>query len=336
MIRSTDSPRQSQRAGSVIERREEIEAPPRPELFEALRRLVDAPERRFILCLGGGSVPGLCGNAALVGLLEELGLRSHVAEIWGTSAGAIVGGAWASGTSAKDIHASIRGLEGGRALDVAWPEVALAFLGRPFGRRLPDALLRGERLHRAIAEAVRVELIEDCEIPFRAIACTDDGTIRRKIFREGPILPAISASMSLPGLLLARDKDRRATTGYYDGGLVERTPLISPISEHARSGDTREPVILATYFSTEARRPETARGFVERFLFTIYGLEDQLWEYHLREARARISGKLLVLTPQIDDPRAFDFKRTEENLLQAREFYKDRLQNGKLGLSLGA
>lgn len=320
---------------AILDRQEEILAAPDPDLYAALRRLVEDRGRRFLLCLGGGSVPGLCGNAALVKLLEELDLRQFVDEIWGTSAGAVVGGGWASGTDADEVLERIEALDQRGSVDVAWHEVASAFFGKLFGSQLPDALLRGDRFYEMIGSGLAVERIEDCPIRFRAIACTDDGTIRRCIFREGPLLSAISASMSLPGLLLARDESGEPRIGYYDGGLVERTPLFSPISEHARSGDRRELVLLATYFSTEARRPEVARGFVERFLFTIYGLEDQIWEYHLREARERAHGKLLVLTPSIDDPRAFDFSKVRRNYLQAREYYKDQLQNGKLALTLG-
>src|SRR6187431_1938860 len=74
------------------------------ERFSALRRLASDPDKRLVVCMGGGGVPSLCGNAALADLVERLGLREHVAEIWGTSAGAIVGGSWASGTKASRMR----------------------------------------------------------------------------------------------------------------------------------------------------------------------------------------------------------------------------------------
>ncbi|MCH8001975.1 MAG: N-formylglutamate amidohydrolase, partial [Proteobacteria bacterium] len=87
----------------IWRRREEIEAPPDPDRYTALRRLATSPEHRFVVSLGGGSVPGISGNLALIRLLEQLDLKSHVDEIWGTSAGAVVGGGWATGTDAETI-----------------------------------------------------------------------------------------------------------------------------------------------------------------------------------------------------------------------------------------
>ncbi|MGH7150102.1 MAG: patatin-like phospholipase family protein, partial [Planctomycetota bacterium] len=57
---------------------------------------------------GGGAAHGLAGNGALAALLEELGLRPHVREVWGTSAGAIVGAAWAGGLHGRDILERLR------------------------------------------------------------------------------------------------------------------------------------------------------------------------------------------------------------------------------------
>ena len=48
-----------------------------PARFSALRRLASDEKRRFVLSLGGGGVPALCGNAVLVELLEQLDLRRY-------------------------------------------------------------------------------------------------------------------------------------------------------------------------------------------------------------------------------------------------------------------
>lgn len=319
----------------VFEQREEIEAPCRLEDFDTLVRRVCDEDTAVVLSLGGGSIPGLCGNVALVRILEELGLREHVDVVWGTSAGAIVGGAWCSGLDGPGILRQILKLDRPGSLDVDWWGLVRGFLGRPFGARIPDALFRGRVFHRIIAEGLQVELIEQCDPPFRAIACADDGEIRRKVFRDGPLLTAISASMSLPGLLLARDQHSEPGTGWYDGGLVERTPLFSPLSEHQRSGDTRRPLLIGTYFDTSARRPGVARGFVQRFLFTIMSLEDQLWEHHKREAHERGDADLLIVNPSVDDPELFDFARIERDYLRARHNLKRQLNDARIAVTMG-
>ena len=73
-------------------------APIRPDRYTALVRMVAGGDRKLAVSLGGGSLPGLCGNLALVRILEELELRPHVGEVWGTSAGAVVGSPGASST----------------------------------------------------------------------------------------------------------------------------------------------------------------------------------------------------------------------------------------------
>src|SRR5262245_675110 len=95
---------------AYLARRAEIEAPPDPADYSAFVRLASSPENRLIVSFGGGATPGLCGNLALARLLEELNLRPHIAEVWGTSAGAVIGGGWATGSDALDVLRLVQGL----------------------------------------------------------------------------------------------------------------------------------------------------------------------------------------------------------------------------------
>ena len=318
-----------------LQRREEIEAPPQIDRFSSLRRMATDKRRRFVISMGGGGVPALCGNTALAKLLEELDLRDHIAEIWGTSAGAIVGGGWASGTSADRLREILCALRVKRMLDVDWFRLVRGVLFRRFGSNYPDAILRGGPFHKAMQSALSVKNIEDCKIPFRCIACTDDSSGRRKIFREGPLAVAISASMSLPGFLLPRDADGSPQHGFFDGGLMEKTPLFSPVADHASLGDERELLILGAYFGTHQVDP--AQGFIERFLVTIDALSEHLWEHQQLETSRQAGVTTLMVDPHIEcDSLLFDFARIESNYLQSREAFKEKLQNAKIALTLGS
>ena len=302
--------------------------------YATLRRIANDPEVRFVVSLGGGSLPGLCGNLALTGLLEDLGLRERVAEIWGTSAGAVVGGAWASGTASAEMYEVVSGLDRPGTVDIAWARLALSFLARPFGKPLPDGLLRGRHISNAIAKGLKVEMIEDCPIPFRCIACTDDGQATRKVFRRGRMLQAIFYSMSLPGIVEPDRSESDGGVGYYDGGLVEKTPLLSPIADHTRLNPEKRLVLLATHYSNETRRAR-ARGFIGRFLQSLYALENLTWSYQLAEARARDDVSVMILNPQMDDPALFDFGRLRENYEHAREAFMSTLEDARIGLTFG-
>ena len=54
-------------------------------------------------------------------------------------------------------------------------------------------------LYESVVRAVH--RFEDCPTPFRCVACTDDGRPGRIVFHEGPLLPAIFASMTIPGIV---------------------------------------------------------------------------------------------------------------------------------------
>lgn len=304
--------------------------------FSTLCRLATDPRRRFVVSFGGGNVPALCGNLVLAELIESLGLRGHVAEVWGTSAGAIVGGSWASGASAARMHEIIFGLRSKAMTDVDWPSLIKGLLRKPFGGSLPDAILLGKRFHEAILSGLEVDTFEECAIPFRCIACADDPSGRRKVFREGPLAPAISASMSLPGILLPRDGEGNPCHGFLDGGLVEKTPLYSPVADHERLGDGRELLILGTHFGAQTNRNAIAHGFIDRFLVTIDTLADHLWEHQEEDARRQPGVTVLLLDARIQRESVhFDFTSIERSCEEARAAFEDQLQNARIALTLG-
>jgi predicted acylesterase/phospholipase RssA len=307
-----------------------------PARFSALRRLATDPRKRFVVSLGGGGVPSLCGNTALVALIEALGLREHVEEVWGTSAGAIVGGSWASGMRSPQMMEVLHSLQPHGVTDIDWLPVVKGLLLRPFGATLPDAILRGKLSYTGMVKGLAVRTFEECEIPFRCIACADDPSGRRKVFREGPLAPAISASMSLPGILLPRDEQGRPCHGFLDGGLIEKTPLYSPLADHVRLGDGRELLVLGTYFGVQTNNNAIAHGFIDRFLVTIDSLADHLWKHQEEQARGQPGVTVLLVNARIHQGAAhFDLSHVDENCLQAREAFEDQVQNAKLALTLG-
>lgn len=307
-----------------------------PKRYGTLRRLVDDDDNRLVVGFGGGSIPGLAGNLALAAVLEELGLRPRVSEIWGTSAGAVAGAGWATGTDATAILDLLRSLDRPDSLEFSAFRFGCSILASlwPLRRPLPEGLLRGEQFRATIDRGLRVKTFEECAVPFRCIACSGDGRARRKIFRRGPLLPAIFASMTIPGIVVPLPVGDDGEV-FYDGGLVEKSPLLSPIAEHLNSGDPRKLLLLCTHFdSTDSKTPP--RGFHQRFLQTISCLEDLAWGYQLAEARARKNVTLLLLNPRLQDPSLFDFKKVDANFAAARERFADLLQDAKIAHTFGS
>ncbi|MHC4077122.1 MAG: patatin-like phospholipase family protein [Planctomycetota bacterium] len=320
---------------AVFSRRDLIEAPLNPERYTVLRRLFSEANHKVVVGLGGGALPGLCGNIALARILEELSLRSHVAEIWGTSAGAVVGGGWATGTDALETLDLVRGMHTKGAVDFSLLRFAAGILASlwPFRRPLPDGLIRGDVFWQTIDQGLKVKTFDECPTPFRCIACTDDGRASRKIFRRGQLLPAIFSSMSIPGVVIPRPGDDEGNH-YYDGGLVEKSPMLSPIAEHLRSGDKRKLVLVVTHFGNEIMQT-AAQGFYHRFMHTLYAMEELCWDYQLAETRLRSNVDLVLLNPRLQDSALFKFEHTDMNYLAARERFADLLQNAKIAQTFG-
>jgi hypothetical protein len=315
----------------IFARRDEIEAPLDPQRYAVLRRLATGSDHRLVVSLGGGSAVGLSANAALVQILEELGLKEQVTQVWGTSAGAIIGGAWVSGTPPREMLRLLRAANG--SLDVCWLELVTSLLLRPFGYPLPEGLIRGRKIVALIEQALRVRTFEECTVPFRCISVTDDGEACRTVQQHGPLLPAIYGSMSLPGIFMPYPRADGEPCGYCDGGIVEKTPLRSPISEHLRSGDPAKLLLLATHFSNQGHHVPS-RGFIRRFFEAIYALEELSWPYQLAEARAYPNVALVLLDPQIRVANALDLSLVERHYLRAREAFREILQDSRLALAL--
>jgi hypothetical protein len=320
------------KADDILARRQQIEAPLDPNRYTALRRLATDPAHRLVVAFGGGSAVGLTGNVALAEILEELELKSQVSMIWGTSAGAIVGGSWASGTAAKQMLPLVRAGQG--SLDVCWLRLLASLLLRPFGYPLPEGLIKGRRIAALINEGLKVKSFEECSILFRCIAISDDGQARRTVFERGPLLPAIYASMSLPGIFTPRPPLPGENCSHVDGGTVEKTPLRSPIAEHLRSGDGRKLFLLASHFGCHGHLMPL-RGFIHRFFQTMDALAELAWPYQLAEARNYPNVVLALLDPQIQVAKSLDFSLVEQHYLEAREAFSDLLQDARLVLSLG-
>jgi len=145
---------------------------------------------------------------AHIGVLEELSEAGISIDcVAGTSAGAMVGAAFAAGRLAA-FRDTMCGLTRGRVFrlfDPKWPRTGL---------------LEGRRS----LELVRAHLgdrIETLAIPYAAVA-TDLHTGEEVILRDGEVVEAIRASIAMPGLFTPQRWRGRLLA---DGGLVNPVPV---------------------------------------------------------------------------------------------------------------
>ena len=312
----------------LMAERDQIEQPCDPSQYRVLTRIASNADNFLAVGFGGGSVPALAANTALMGVFDELGIRQYVREIWGTSAGSIVAGAWSCGLSANKLLTLVENMDRPGTIDISkWDVFGKGLIQFLLYKKLPNGFVRGEHFRRAIMESQPVETFAECEIPLRIIACTDDGTTRKVVLREGPLVQAGMASMCIPGVFMPVQDWNGKPYGYLDGAVVEKTPLTSIIEDHSRLDRSEQLVILTSHFNPRPHKPE---GFLERFLSVIDHMEEVVWDHQRDRAHKAPNCKFAVFNPQLRYGGTFDFSYVRFNYLWARKAFKEQLTNAGL------
>jgi NTE family protein len=160
---------------------------------------------RIGYALGGGGARGL-SHIGVIKVLEEHGIYPDV--IAGTSIGALVGALYASGLRAGDIERALR-LDLRRLAMLA--DVRLSLSG----------LVQGKRVTSALKSFLGDLDFTYLKIPFACVA-TDIVNGQEIVMRTGPVITAVRASISVPGLFTPVKVRGRYLV---DGGLVNMVPV---------------------------------------------------------------------------------------------------------------
>ncbi len=156
-------------------------------------------EPRVGLALGGGGAKGLA-HILMLETLDEMGIRPHI--IAGTSIGAIIGALYAAGLSGKEIRAQIEQFfvdqsDAERSL-FALPKSLrwLDFIDPAFAG---GGLLDSTDFIAWLGEVLPVRNFSGLKIPLKVITA-ELLTGREVIMKSGALLPALQASMAVPGV----------------------------------------------------------------------------------------------------------------------------------------
>ena len=162
-------------------------------------------KKNIALVLSTGGARGI----AHIGVIEELERQGyHITSIAGSSMGALIGAAYATGR-----------LEACKE--------ALLSLNKPAILKLMDftvsrsGLLKGNKLMKRIAEIIPDVRIEELKIPFTAVA-TDIRHRREVLFNKGSLYDAIRSSISMPSIFTPNRIDDMLLI---DGGVVNPVPV---------------------------------------------------------------------------------------------------------------
>lgn len=159
---------------------------------------------RLGLALGGGGALG----AAHVGVLQVLRERGIAPSIVaGTSAGAVLGAAYAVGLDPYDLEDHV--------VRASWSTFG-TFTPRP-----GLGLLTADALRETVRTVAGDATIEDLPVTYGAVA-TDAETRTATVLRSGPLADAIAASIAVPGIFRPVSIGGRMLI---DGGVVQNLPI---------------------------------------------------------------------------------------------------------------
>jgi NTE family protein len=169
------------------------------------RRLVRILLRRAVGVAFAGGGARAFAHVGVMRALREAGIHADV--FVGTSMGAVVAAAHAEGWGPDEIMARMRNAFAvSRPLgDLAWPWVAL---------------FRGERVRRLLHAAFGTRAIEDLPLPFACVT-TNLTTGSACLHRRGPLVEALRASVSIPGVFRPVLIDGHV---HVDGAVVDNLP----------------------------------------------------------------------------------------------------------------
>ena len=159
--------------------------------------------KKIGLALGGGAILG-AAHIGVLKALEERDIKPSI--ISGTSIGALVGSLYAFGKSWEEIK--------DLALRLKWMDVTQISLST-YG------LLSLDKIDKLLKKEIGSLAIEEAELPL-ALVCTDIQSGDKIVKAEGPLSPAVRASMSIPGIFKPVIIDDQMLV---DGGIVENVPI---------------------------------------------------------------------------------------------------------------
>ena len=163
-----------------------------------------SPKPVLALALGGGAARGWA-HVGVIRALAQRGVKPDI--ICGTSIGALVGAAYASGELDR-FEGWIKRLT---VMDI----VTLMDVS------LNGGLIKGDKLMGFFEKTFVDRPIEDLALPFAAVAC-DLHTGAEVWLRDGSTADAVRASLALPGLLTPVHYRGKTLV---DGGLVNPVPV---------------------------------------------------------------------------------------------------------------
>ncbi len=269
---------------------------------------------RIGLVLGGGGARGIA-HIGVLKMLEELHIPVDC--VAGTSMGSIIGGFYASGMTAEQMHEAVQRIDWPAAFTDGPPRADLPFRTKQEQRvlltdkgvgikdgqvRLPKGLLQGQNLLLLLEElslpAAQVRDFDKLRIPYRAVA-TDLVTGAPVVLRSGSLAKAMRASMSIPSALTPVELDGKLLV---DGGVSDNVPV-----------DVARPLCHPdVIIAVDVGAPLAPASELTSVLSITEQLTTILTVRNVQEQLKTLGRKDILITPDLKNISSIDFERSQE------------------------
>lgn len=269
--------------------------------------------KRIGLALGGGGAKGLA-HVLFLEALDEMRIKPTC--ITGTSIGAIIGVLYCSGVSGRQLRKAIMGfpVPGRTPLkEVVTNKHIFKWLDFIAPQFNGSGLLKAENFIKFLFETIKARTFEELTIPLRVVAA-DFWTRQEVVLDHGDLLPAVQASMSMPGVfapVLIGDKV------LIDGGAVNPVPfdLLQDNCELTIAIDT----IGSRTAGTDHMPPLTDA------IFNTF----QIMQKSIIREKLKAASPDIYIEPEITDIRVLEFYKAAEIFKQAeptKQQFKSELE----------
>jgi NTE family protein len=278
-------------------------------------------KKRVGLALGGGGARGLAHIGVLSVLENE---RIPIDLIVGTSIGALVGGAYASGTSPDELQKRMDAYLNSpefqssaiRAFDAAHGKGELGLTGKIqtylrntfylIQAMFKPGILSNEDFQVTINFFIPDIPIEETRIPFRAVA-TDLVSGKEITFSKGSLRQAVMASCAVPGAVAPLKEGDRLLS---DGGII----CLIPSSVARKEGAD---IVIAVAVD---------RGIYTEELRTVVGVYQRVNEIMSQKLKNyELANADVVILPEVGDLHWSDFSEAMNLVEEGKKATREKL-----------
>lgn len=235
-------------------------------------------KKRIGLVLSGGAMHGFAQLGALK-VLNEYNIEPDL--IVGSSVGALIGAAIASGRSAKEIE------------EAALKENLVKLIQPTFG----PGLIKGEKIVKFILSIIKAEKFEDLKIKL-IVNATNISKGKEVIFEKGHLLTPLNASIAIPGVFVPVQHEGNLLV---DGGVYDVCPI--------HLAEKMDIIILIDVSNLDYKITPKS-GVVDIMKQSLVGLQQRVIELNL-DAHRR-TNEIIYISPNVSEYSLFEYRKSKQ------------------------